>query len=168
VSGPVDAREVRLDRAPLVSELVGLANGTWDMRFRNDVEEGAAFIVGRALALVTDRIDCVLSFERFPLSDISIVNPLRVSVTPTGGYPILRERLESDPGYDAVPLSIGRARGGASVWDGHRRLETYRAAGRSDVPAWVATFRKGSGLFVVSAPAGVVGLMPRDQQVPLP
>jgi len=114
------------------------------------VEEGARFTVARAIALVTDRVDCVFAFGRFPISGVTLLNPQRVDVTPEGGYPMLRSRLEADPLYDSVPISIGRSRRGTSVWDGHRRLETYRAAGRTDLPAWTATFRPGSGLIVIS------------------
>lgn len=149
MTGPALAERVRLSRSELISQLTAIASGGWSARFQNDVAEGAAFIVGRALALTSERVDCVFSFERVPIAGITVLNPDRVSVTPTGGYPVLREALQSDPSYDSIPLSIGRSRRGTSVWDGHRRLETYRAAGRIDVPAWVATFRNGSGLMFV-------------------
>ncbi len=141
--------EARDHRHLLVRWLAALATGAWDPRFQGDAEEGARFTVSRALPLVRPDIDCVLSLERVSISDVAIVNPMRMEATPFGGYPMLRRRLESDPGYDSVPLSMGRSRQGVSLWDGHRRLETYRSAGRSDVPAWTASFRPGRGLLAV-------------------
>lgn len=145
MGGTIRVSEARLDREPLVRSVAGLATGGWDPEFQNDVEKGAWFVVARAIALVGPGIDCVVSFGRVALSSITETNPRRVAVTSKGGYPNLRRRLETDPSYDSVPLSFGRSSRGIALWDGHRRMETYRAAGRSDVPAWVATFRLGSG-----------------------
>lgn len=139
----------RLSREVLVRELAAMTHGSWDPRFQGDVAPCIRFIVARAIALVSGKIDCEIRFDRFPVSGITVVNPERVEVTPRGGYPILRQRLESDPLYDSIPLSVGRSGRGSSIWDGHRRLETYRAAGRPDFPAWIASFRSGSGLISV-------------------
>lgn len=141
--------QARLSRETLVRQLASITHGNWDTRFQGDIVPCIGFIVARAVALVSDRIDCELRFDRFPISGITVLNPERVEVTPRGGYPILRQRLEADPSYDSVPLSVGRSGRGASVWDGHRRLETYRSAGRTDFPAWIATLKRGSGLIRV-------------------
>lgn len=146
MGGAQPVSTVRLDREPLVREVAALASGSWSPEFQNDVTEGAWFVVARAIALVQGGVDCVISFGRVRLVDIGSTNPLRRAVTAEGGYPILRERLALDPAYDSVPLSFGRSSRGITLWDGHRRMETYRAAGRLDVPAWVATFKRGTGL----------------------
>lgn len=142
---------LRRDRSGAVRELIAMAHGGWDPRFQSDIEQGARFVLGRAMALIGDRIDCEVRFGRFPVSGVTVLDPNRLGVTPAGGYPVLRDRLQADPSYDAVPLSIGRSSRGASLWDGHRRLETYRAAGRSDFPAWIASFVRGSGVLRVIA-----------------
>lgn len=136
---------LRLDRTPLVSALVGMATGSWRASFQEDVCGVAGFMAARIEPLMREDIDCVVSFERIPLGSISQTNPDRISVTPRGGYPMLRHALESDPAYDSVPVSVGRSGRGTALWDGHRRVATYRSAGRQDVPAWVATFRRGNG-----------------------
>jgi hypothetical protein len=141
--------QARLSREVLVRELAAMTHGSWDPRFQGDVIPCIRFIVARAIALVSDKIDCEIGFDRFPVSGITVMNPERIEVTPRGGYPVLRQRLECDPLYDSVPLSIGRSARGSSLWDGHRRLETYRSAGRPDFPAWIASFRPGAGLLRV-------------------
>jgi hypothetical protein len=129
--------QARLSREVLVRELAAMTHGSWDPRFQGDVIPCIRFIVARAIALVSDKIDCEIGFDRFPVSGITVMNP------------VLRQRLECDPLYDSVPLSIGRSARGSSLWDGHRRLETYRSAGRPDFPAWIASFRPGAGLLRV-------------------
>lgn len=142
--------QARLSREAIVQELNSITRGAWDRRFQGDIVPCIRFIVARAIALVNGQIDCELGFDRFPISGITVVNPGRVGITPQGGYPVLRQRLETDASYDSVPLSVGRSGRGASMWDGHRRLETYRSAGRTDFPAWIATFKRGSGLIRVA------------------
>ena len=140
----------RLGREALVSELVDMASGGWDPSFQGDVVEVAGFALARALAVVTAGVDCVISFGRVPLAGVTVWDPARRAITPEGGYPVLRERLRAEPGYDSVPLAVGVSGRGTAVWDGHRRLETYRAARRPDFPAWIATFRRGRGTVRVS------------------
>lgn len=149
MGGPFQVRKAHFDREPLALAVEAMAHGSWDPAFQNDVREGALFMTSRMIALVSPGIDCLIAFGRVPLRSITDVNPMRVAITAEGGYPLLRERLSADPLYDSVPLSLGRSSRGIALWDGHRRMETYRAAGRSDVPAWVATFRHGVGLIRV-------------------
>ena len=139
-------RDIRLDRTPLVSDLVRVVTRTWDERFDGSVIEIAAFITGRIEGMMDPGMDCVITFGRVPIESITVLNPQRVAVTPAGGYPILARRLASDPSYDSVPIALGRSARGVAIWDGHRRFETYRSVGRRDVPAWTSTFRRGSGL----------------------
>lgn len=138
--------EVRLDRNPAIEGVTGLAIGRWHDQFKDDVRGEAGFSVARAIALIGPGIDCVFTFERVSLAGITAVDRHRIESTGGRGYPMLRESLLSDPGYDSVPLSVARTSRGITLWDGHRRFATYRSAGRNDVPAFVATFRRGSGL----------------------
>lgn len=97
-------------------------------------------------ALGPGRLDCEVSATRLPLSLEWRTNPLRGHAVRPGGYPALRELLSADPSADSVPLAAASlGEGGVLCWDGHRRLETYRAAGRPDVPAWHARFLPGVG-----------------------
>lgn len=137
-------------RAETVALLLSLTEGRFPPSLMGDVREGAEFTVGRALGLMGDRVDCVISLGQVALTEVTTVNPDRVAITAVGGYPQLRRMLTRDPSYEAVPLSVGRSRQGTTLWDGHRRFETYRAAGRGSFPAWIATFRRGSGLLYVS------------------
>jgi len=142
-------RTDRAERNAIAVQVAALAVVTWDEAFSGDVRIGADFIVSRCLPLIGPTVSCRISFGRVPLESISAVNPQRVSITPNGGYPVLRERLQSDPGYDSVPLCFGRSSRGITLWDGHRRMATYWAAGRTDVPAWIATFKRGPGMITV-------------------
>jgi hypothetical protein len=139
----------RVDRSPIVDAVASIVVRTWDRGFDGDIIALARFVVSRAIALARADVDCVISFGRVLLSDVAVLDPNRVAVTSVGGYPTLLERLRSDPAYDSVPLSVGCSRDGTSLWDGHRRLETYRAAGRTDFPAWSASFHRGSGRVVI-------------------
>lgn len=105
-------------------------------------------------ALRAGRLDCTLSYERLLLSVEWRTNPLREHAVRSGGYPALRSLLVRRPDVDSVPLVAASLDGAPTLWDGHRRLETYRAAGRPDVPAWHARFRTGSGLVSVAPAAG--------------
>ena len=141
--GTFQLSELRLDRGPLVAATIAIASGSWDRPFQGSIDQCAEFVVARAMALVSPSIGASISFSRVRLADITETNPDRVAITARGGYPQLRQRLVDDPGYDSVPVSVGRSSRGITLWDGHRRMETYRAAGRIDIPAWMATFRRG-------------------------
>lgn len=136
-------------RDPIIEGIHGLASGSWDRDFETDVRACSGFMAARIMGLMSDRLDCTVSYGRVAVSSINMVNPQRIAVTPQGGYPILRSRLSLDPTYDSVPLSVGRSARGVALWDGHRRFETYQAAGRNDCPAWIASFRFGTGFVIV-------------------
>ena len=138
--------ELRVGREPAVDRLMSVVSPSWARCYDGDALAIARFTVGRAIALIGPSIDCLISFARAPIESVSIVNPDRIDVTPDGGYPLLRQMLEGDPHYDSIPLSLGKSKRGLALWDGHRRLETYRAAGRVDVPGWISIFRNGSGM----------------------
>ena len=135
----VTLESCRLERPRLEDEAFSLAVGTWGQAYVGDVRFCASFLVSRIAALVSPKIDCSVSFGRVPVIGITR-NPSRISVTPDGGYPVLRDLLVSDPSYDSVPLCVGVSKAGRILWDGHRRIETYRSAGRESFPAWIARF----------------------------
>jgi len=132
---------------------------TWDRRYDDDARAIAEFTAARIeAALAPGRLDCEVSFERIPLSTGWRTNPKRGHAVRPGGYPALRQLLGRRGDVDSVPLVAATLDGPPSLWDGHRRLETYRAAGRPDVPSWHVRFRPGVGRVSVSAtPAPAVG-----------
>lgn len=139
---------MRLDRGALARRMMGLAVRTWDPSYDGDALASARFAIGRVAAAMSPSIDCVLSFERVPLSAVTVLDPARVSVADP--YPILRDQLVAHPTYDSAPLVCARVGGRLSLWDGHHRLATYLDAARPDFPAWVARFSRGSGAVSVA------------------
>lgn len=123
------------------------------MRFDGDAWAACEFMAARVeAALRPGRLDCAISFGRLPLSSEWRENPLRRRAIRPGGYPTLRAKLESTS-LDSIAIAVASSGEGEIVWDGHRRLETYRAARRPDIPAWRAEFWPGRG--VVSVPPSV-------------
>lgn len=139
--------------------MAAVAQRSWADRYDGDARDIADFAAARIeAALRPGRLDCEVSFERVPLSSDWRTNPLRDRIVRPGGAPALRDALSRRPAYDSVPVVVASSGGSVTLWDGHRRLETYRAAGRPDLPAWHARFRSGSGVVTVSAsPASGMG-----------
>ena len=134
-----------IDRTRLISEMLAAARRTWHPRYDGEAREIAGFVAARVEAALGPRShDCVITFERASLDAEWITNPLRGHAVRPGGYPQLRSLLASSS-IDSVPLAVASSGAGTVLWDGHRRLETYRAAGRPDVPVWHARFLTGSG-----------------------
>jgi hypothetical protein len=115
---------------------------TWPASYENSVEEIVLFLVSRVDGAIKPNRDCVVTFERVPLSSISRRNAARKN----DGMAELIRRLSSEPGYDSIPLVLARNESEIAVWDGHHRMRSYERAGRSDIPALVASFKAGDGL----------------------
>lgn len=149
-----------VERAALTRAIHSLAVCTWGDRYDSDARDIADFAAARIeAALRPGRLNCEVRFERVALSLEWRTNPLRDHAIRPGGTPSLRELLRRRPGVDAVPVVVASSPGSPlTLWDGHRRMETYRAAGRVDVPAWHARFSPGTGVVTVSAsPASGTG-----------
>lgn len=146
----LEVRGRRLPRAEVFRCLWGSALRTWDPRYDDDAAALLRFAIGRVAGVMSGdhTLDCVMLFERVPLSSMLFGRadaPSRDA--PEGGYPALREFLRRCPEGDSAPICGARwaARDGYAIWDGRHRYRTYAAAGRPDMPAWSATFSIGSG-----------------------
>lgn len=142
-----------VERAQLTARISALAVRTWGERYDADARGIADFTAARIeAALRPGRLDCEVRFERVSLSLEWRTNPLRDHAIRPGGTPGLRDLLQRRVTYDAVPVVVASSsQGPLTLWDGHRRLETYRAAGRTDMPAWHARFFPGTGVVSVAA-----------------
>lgn len=141
-------------RREAIIQIISMCERTWDKSYDTSLIEIASFAAARIEGAMSRggnvrwadcRVDCLISFERVPLSRINIINPERVERA-LRGYPALRESLTRNPRQDSVPIVCGRQGPNMAVWDGHHRLRTYELAGRTDIPAIVAEIVTGTGL----------------------
>lgn len=122
----------------------------WGVAYDGDARAQLSFAISRiAGVLSSGRLDCRLSLEMFPTSSPVVMNPERISVIPSQGYPQLAELLRRDRKVDSIPVVVALYQS-ATLWDGHRRWATYLSAGREEIPTWACRFSSGSGLLSIS------------------